>query len=76
MSTHPTPNSGWLLLMPDGHPYAWYAAGAYPTADSVWQQFEPKTTKRALLVSAGWTVAAGDATSLIQPVLQPHRASA
>lgn len=76
MSTHLAPNSGWLLRMPDGHPYAWYRAGEYPTVDSVWEQFEPIATKRALLLGSGWTVAAGDAISLIRPVLQAQRVSA
>lgn len=76
MSIHPALTSGWLLVMPDGHPYAWYGAGQYPTVDSVWEQFEPTATKRALLLGAGWTVAAGDATSLIRPVLQAQRVSA
>lgn len=76
MSTHPALTSGWLLVMPDGHPYAWYGVGEYPTVDSAWEQFEPTAAKRALLLGAGWTVAAGDATSLIRPVLQAQRVSA
>lgn len=76
MSTHCALSLGWLLIMPDGHPYAWHSATECLTADSAWERFEPKAAERAVLRGGGWTVVAGDATSLIRPVLQPQRVSA
>jgi hypothetical protein len=76
MSSHLPPNPGWLLVMPGGHPYAWYAHSDYPTSQSVLERFEPKPDRRAVLINRGWTVRAGAATELIPLVTHGTRVSA
>ncbi|OHV03710.1 hypothetical protein [Mycobacterium talmoniae] len=74
MPAHSAPKPGWLLVMPDGHPYTWHARSNYPHPHDVWKWLEPDPGKCAALVARGWTVRAGSASELITPV--PARVSA
>lgn len=76
MSTTSAPRSGWLVVMPDGLRYTWYARSMYASAKAAWAVFEPDAAKRAALRAQGWTVKAGDAVELLPCGVSVHRASA
>jgi hypothetical protein len=76
MCSHLSTKPGWLLVMPNGYPYAWYAHSDYPTPQSVLERFEPNHAKRAALIGRGWTVRSGDATELIPAGMSGQRVSA
>lgn len=76
MSTSTAPRSGWLIVMPGGHRYTWYARSRFATKAAAWKVFAPDTAKRNALITQGWTVVAGDAVELIAATAPAHRASA
>ncbi len=55
---------GWIVVDPSGSPYAWYGSALACDEGAVWTVFEPDPDVRAQLLSAGWSVRAGQGVEL------------
>lgn len=60
------PVAGWLVVLPDGQPYAWYAHGWKGCTDSTaaMELFETSPQARDALIAAGWSARPGGPTDL------------
>ena len=53
---------GWIVAMPDGHPYLWYQHGWKGCTDSASAMalFESDPEARGVLISEGWSARPGN----------------
>lgn len=68
---------GWIVAMPDGHPYLWYQQGLKGCTDSATALalFEADPQARSVLVSQGWSARPGSPADLY-PLTTSERMSA
>ncbi|GAB4975999.1 MULTISPECIES: hypothetical protein [Mycobacterium] len=69
---------GWLIIAPDGQPYAWYTYDTVLShdADSTMARFEPDPQLRHNLLAQGWTVVPGSGAELTRAAADYAKASA
>ena len=65
--TTPATTSGWIVMMPDGHPSMWYQHGfkGCTSSAAALGLFQPDQAKRDVLTHAGWSARPGAATELV-----------
>lgn len=62
LAVQPPAAAGWIVTMPDGHPYLWYQQGWKGCTDSatVMSVFESDPEARSVLISEGWSARPGN----------------